>query len=53
MSKQVAEGRKEQQAAKVWIKAMWIEETGSTESLWKEANEASWGNFLVADYTAN
>lgn len=52
-SKQAAEGRKEQQAAMAWIKAIWIEGTGSIESLWKEANEAKWGNFLVADYSAN
>lgn len=53
VSKQAAEGRKEQQAAMAWIKAIWIEGTGSNESLWKEANEAKWGNFLVADYSAN
>lgn len=53
VSKQAGEGRKEQQAAMVWIKAMWIEGAGSIESLWKEANEAKWGNFLEADYSAN
>lgn len=53
VSKQAAEGRKEQQAAMAWIKAIWIEGTGNIESLWKEANEAKWGNFLVADYSAN
>lgn len=50
MSKQAGEGRKEQQAATVWIKAVWIEGAGSIESLCKDANEAKWGNFLVADY---